>query len=89
MAADMSKMSCGAGAGLSLSGYTCSGRLSGDSSSGRAAPEGSLSDDGPGSPMATDRRISGGSACSPQACNHSHDVNNLSCFHCDLHSACQ
>lgn len=73
MAADMSKMSCGGGAGGlllgGLDGRSGSGRLSGDSSSGRgAAPDGgSLSDEGPGSPMATDRRTSGSSACSPQA----------------------
>ncbi len=47
-------------------GASVLGRLSAGGSGGGGALEGSASDDPPGSPMATDRRISGGSACSPQ-----------------------
>lgn len=81
MAADMSKMTCG-GAGSLLCGSgpgadECSlgsgggasslRRLSaGNGGGGGGTQEASASDDTPGSPMATDRRVSGGSACSPQ-----------------------
>lgn len=53
MAADMSKMSCAGGRGFSLG-------------SSVSPDGGSVSDDSPGSPMATDRRTSGGSACTPE-----------------------
>lgn len=79
MAADMSKMSCGGG--LSLGGRADSGRLSADSGCARTAPEASVSDEGPGSPMATDRRGSGGSAGSPQVTPESTHTAHL--FRCD------
>lgn len=81
MAADMSKMTCGGGlslggatlcvgaadgAGASDAGGAGASVLGRLSIGGGGALEGSASDDPPGSPMATDRRISGGSACSPQ-----------------------
>lgn len=62
MAADMSKMSCAAGGGFSLG-------------SGASPDGGSASDDSPGSPMATDRRTSGGSASTPE-------VATLAAFQC-------
>ena len=61
MAADMSKMSCAGGGGFSLGSASGSG----------ASPDGgSASDDSPGSPMATDRRTSGGSASTPEVTQH-------------------
>jgi hypothetical protein len=61
MAADMSKMSCAGGGALSLGSGSGSG----------ASPDGgSASDDSPSSPMATDRRTSGGSASTPEVQHH-------------------
>ena len=58
MAADMGRMNCGGGGLCFGSGSSGSGGTLGDPEEG--------SEEQPGSPMATDRRASGGSACSPQ-----------------------
>ncbi len=68
MAADLSKMSCG---GFSLMGGSDEGDCGGGPGLARVSTGSGVdggSDDTAGSPMATDRRVSATSVCSPQVC---------------------